>query len=171
MSWTAPKTFTANTLLTAADLNTYLRDNMRQMAPEVAKNTGGYFVVDGDNSLVERVPGSAQVLTSDSTTSTSFVDLATVGPSVTLDTGSLVAVWFAAQISNSGANQSRVGVDISGATTNPADDSQFTANTMAYGSWLFFSELSHGSNTFRLKYRASAGTATFSRRRILVMSM
>lgn len=177
MAWTAPSTWVASATLTAAQLNQQLRDNLLECAPALANDEGGYFVVDDTNSIVQRLAEKAYVDASETTTSTSFVDLATVGPQVTVTSGVRAIVWYASQVSNSGAGGiSRVAIDISGATTQSGQDSQslFFESTAANDAYnasqvVFFDTLTGGSNTFTLKYRVSAGTGTFTRRRIVVM--
>ena len=81
MAWTAPMTFIANAAITAAQMNTYLRDNLLETMPAKATETGGaFFVTTGTNQIAERVIKSARVETNQSTTSTTFTSTTTVSP-------------------------------------------------------------------------------------------
>jgi hypothetical protein len=75
------------------------------------------------NEIAERVGARETITTSETTTSTSYTDLATVGPTVTVTTGQLALVIWGAQLTNNTNNTSaRVSVDVSGASTIAADD-------------------------------------------------
>ncbi|MDT4991412.1 MAG: hypothetical protein QOH97_1304 [Actinoplanes sp.] len=176
MAWTAPATFTDGSILTAAQLNA-MRDNFNETAPAKATGAGGFIATNGVNSVIQRNPGSDTVNTSETTTSTSFVDLATVGPrALSVVTDVRAIVWFTAQLNNSGAgNESIVGVAVSGATTAAADDNVSLDNQSATA----FSDITAcratrftvtaGTNNFTAKYRVTAGTGAFRRRQIVVI--
>ena len=87
MAWSAPMTAVSGSVFTAAQFNTFVRDNLNETSPAKATTSGAYFTVSGTNEITERVPASASTLVSETTTSTSFTDLTTVGPEVTVDTG------------------------------------------------------------------------------------
>lgn len=121
--------------------------------------------------------GYDEVLTSQGTTSTSYTDLATVGPTVTLNvgaTGKVIAVWSAiTTLSATGASAS-VAISIDGGA--PGAATGFVSNfTGSGGSGACavrqITGLSAGSHTFRLKYLSSNGavTATFQNRSLLVL--
>lgn len=118
------------------------------------------------------------VLTSETTTSTSYTDLATVTDTVTVTIGNngraMVYVYSFISNSVSGAN-SFVTFAVSGATTSVAADNralQFqTYTTNAQGSYslaFLVTGLSTGSTTFKMKYRVDSGTGTFKNRQISV---
>lgn len=121
-------------------------------------------------------PADASVSALQGTTSTSFVDLTTAGPTVTMTTGSLVKVtMFCTQYNDTANFSSEMGFAISGATTQAATDAfalvhqTSVANSQeSFGaSWKF--SVTAGSNTFTAKYRAPAGhTAFFGSRYLLV---
>lgn len=120
----------------------------------------------------------ASVLTEQSTTSTSFTDLATSGPSVTLTTGTKALIVFGAGAYNSTTAYSRMSFAVSGATTLTAsDDYKFeiytsTGQIVVSGCYsVVLTGLTAGSNTFTCKYKASSGTASFYNRRIYVMDL
>lgn len=178
MAWTAPMTAVDGAVFTAAQFNASIRDNLMETAPAKATTAGGYFVADAVNSIVQRVTGSASIDTLQSTTSTSFTDLATVGPTVTVTTGARALVSIGSSMTNSQPDFfSIVGVSVSGATTIAPTDARSlnfkqTANTMGQGiqcSWVEMYNLTPGVNTFTLKYRVTGDTGVFSRRRLIVI--
>lgn len=169
-------TATANTAFTAAQFNTYVRDNLLETAPAKASSSGTYFVGSGVNSITERTVGLDFELASQTTTSGSFTDLATIGPDITVTTGTRAIVCLTAQIANNTVGGScLVGVDISGAHTEaPSDPNALQldsaiANQELSASHITMYTLTAGSNTFRMKYRVSTGTGTFARRKIVVI--
>lgn len=176
MAWTAPITWTSGTTLTAAQLNTLLRDNLLEQAPAKATETGSYFAVSGTNTIAERVPVFDEVSAAQSTSSGSYVNLSTTGPSVTTDTGSHAFVITSTRIENNTSDfQSHYSWAISGATTRAASDSTaVTTDGITGGNFCrltavdLLSDLTAGSNTFTAKYRVGGGTGTYADRRITV---
>lgn len=124
----------------------------------------------------------AEVLTSQTTASTTATDLATVGPSVTVDVPAnwLVAVRAASALGSStgtahvylvedGVSLSQI-LSFTGAV--PAGYATVPGSTTgtavaALGGWLLFSP-SAGSHTYKLQYDTTSGTGTFSGRRLWV---
>lgn len=113
----------------------------------------------------------AQVITAESTTSTTATDLATDGPSVTVTVGSSGRALVYA-----GAG---VGLDATGATAvvqlnrdSGAETVNFVtfvhnlggSGTVSEARGRLFTGLSAGSHTFKLRYFTTANTATFSAR-------
>lgn len=124
-------------------------------------------------------PSTAAVATSQTTTSTSYTDLATSGPAVSLETGTTALVTVTAGISNtvSGSQISAMGFAISGATTVAASDSfslQNQALAAVAGAQIvasasfYVTSLTAGTNTFTSKYRVTGGTGSFALRSIIV---
>ena len=120
--------------------------------------------------------------TSETTTSTTFTDLATVGPSVTLTTGTKALVTITSYIHNStNSTENFIGFAVSGATTIAADSTRclFLSNTstgngrpeLRYSYSYILTGLTAGSNTFTLKYRCSSGTLRAQNRIISVVDM
>lgn len=180
MAWTAPMTAVANTVFSAAQFNQHVRDNLNETAPAKATAAGSYFVADGVNSIAERAPQSDSVLTSQTTTSTSFTDLATLGPTITANTGPYALVFTHCQVSNSGAGSAYAGVNVSGASSiAPALNRSINligaaGATLGAGTAVLYAgsiALTPGSNTFTMQYRVSSGTGTFADRRIIVMPL
>lgn len=125
---------------------------------------------------------TAVVLTSETTTSSTFTDLATSGPSVTVTIGAngLALVILSGQMSNNtSGDYSVMGFVASGANTIAAslDRSLFhqasaTSNDMS-GSWIYMATgLSSGSTTFKAQYEIiTGGTGAFARRYITVVPL
>lgn len=178
MAWTAPMSATSNSVWTSAQWNTHVRDNLNATMIGTASAANRWIVASGVNALVERIPTSATVATVESTASTSYTNLTTVGPAVTVTTGTTALVFFTTRMSNSGANNgTSSSVDISGATTIAASDDwnlrgggRAAANGVERSSMAhLFTTLTAGSNTFTMKYKALAGTGTFTNRTITVI--
>lgn len=125
--------------------------------------------------------GQALITTNQLTSSTSYTDLSTVGPTVTVTTGTTaIAIWGGRydDDTNAGAD-GYMSVAVSGASTVAASD-----NYAAYGFQGFggnnqlpivtsyrFTGLTAGSNTFTAKYRRVGGTnAGFAFRWLIVMA-
>lgn len=178
MAWTTPMTWVANTPLTAAQLNQQLRDNMNETAPAKATQQGSIFVGNGQNSIVERSIVAHSVSTSQTTTSVSFADLATTGPTVTVTTGTSALVFLSANLKNATANEAAIaGVEVTGASSIAASDTNSllvragAADEIQATKTVRLSTLTPGSNTFTMKYRVTAGTATFLRRDMFVLPL
>jgi hypothetical protein len=120
---------------------------------------------------------AATVLTSQTTAGTSYTDLATVGPSVTVTTGTSAIVLITFEGEHGTLNGVALATyAVSGATTVAASDNSrivargyATGNSHSTGGAFLVSGLTAGSNTFTVKYRTAAGTATFSKRTIVVI--
>lgn len=178
MAWTAPVTFVAGAVLTAAQLNTYLRDNFAETAPAKATGTvGSYFVGAAANSIAERSMNQMFASASDTTTSSTFTDLSG-GPdtAVTVTSGARAVVFLSCSMSNNTVNGlSAMGFEVSGATTTGAAaaaalrGTSATVNANITASYVTVASLSAGSNSFTPKYSASTGTSSFGSRRVLVL--
>lgn len=59
MAWTTPRTYTTGELVTAAILNTHVRDNLLETAPAKITNIGDLLVGAGLNSLKSLALGAA----------------------------------------------------------------------------------------------------------------
>jgi hypothetical protein len=170
-------TAVANTVFTAAQFNTHVRDNLNQTAPAIATAPGQIFVATGVNSIAARTPTRARVETAETTGSASFTDLATVGPSVTVTTGTQALVIITAAINNNTATvASSASFSVSGATAFAADNTvRIARDGIAAGALVRYSaatlfSLTAGINTFTMKYSTQAATtATFSVREIIVI--
>jgi hypothetical protein len=179
MVWTPPLTAIAGSVLTAAEWNVSVRDNLNETAPALATQESTIFVGTGVNSIAERLPAEEAIVTQETTTSTSPADLATVGPTVTVTTGPNAIIYFRAGISNSTAGATAIaGYDTSGATTLAANiaraissDGLAANSRMRMGTTVFTDELTAGSNIFKMQYWVSGGTGTFIHRQISVLPL
>jgi hypothetical protein len=176
MAWSAPMTAVANTIFTAAQFNTHVRDNLNETAPAKATLEGQLFTASGTNAIVARRPTFSIISTIQTTSSVAYTDLATVGPTLTVTTGTRAIVMINAGISNDTLNgASYASLAVSGASAIAASDSFMVAsdgfpanNVVRYGITHMFNSLTAGSNTFTMKYRAGSGIAEF-RDRVMVL--
>lgn len=162
MSWTTPRTWTATEVVTAAEMNTHIRDNLNDLNIR--------------STLV-----SATVSTSESTASTTFTDLATVGPAVTTTVGTsgLILVILTSHVAvDTAGGFATMGVAVSGATTVATNEAYavtyqaYAINAAHQGSAVFPLVVNPGSNTFTAKYHSTGGaTATFAARSITVVPL
>lgn len=130
----------------------------------------------GGTGIVTAIAG-ASVNTDQGTSSTSYTDLATSGPSVTLTTGTEVYITISAFVyrpSGTG-NTSFVAVAVSGATTIAAADANcialagvFSGGGISISRRFKLTGLTAGSNTFTLKYKVDGSTFNFNLRSIVV---
>jgi len=123
---------------------------------------------------------AAIVDTNQNTTSTSYTDLATAGPAVTLTTGTKVLVIIGAAIVPQTQNcEAFMSYAISGATTSAANDTRaisFYRNVsgIVYGAYSKATTVTvtAGSNTFTAKYKVgSAGNADILYRYMFAMDL
>jgi hypothetical protein len=179
MAWSAPMTAVANSTFTAAQFNQYVRDNLNETAPAKATAASQFPVSTGANAITMRSPSTARVDTSQTTTSTTYTDLATVGPRITVETGPIALVFFAADINNSAdTSLAKCSVAVSGASSVAASDqwmfsldgvaaSNFNRHSMAHT----FIGLTPGNNTFTMRYAVGSNTGTFRNRELNVFPL
>jgi hypothetical protein len=158
----------------AADFNTYVRDNLNQTAPAICTSLSSWFPASAVNQLAERFPTQANDLGASTTTNAAYANLADgLTTQVTVSTGNKALVLIYSNINNSvNGNRTWCGFDISGSTSRAADDTRAIDHSSNQGMrWgaTFLESLTAGSNTFTLRYRVTAGTGTFSVRRIAVI--
>lgn len=124
-------------------------------------------------------PQSATVVTSQTTASTTYTDLATVGPAVTVATGTKALVTIGASFAHGSTNGiAYMAPAVSSATTLAASDN-LAAVFQAYvgtaqGQFcnqFLITGLTGGSNIFTAKYRTPGGTATYALRWITVVAI
>lgn len=136
------------------------------------------FAVYG-TAWCETTPYSATVATDQTTTSTSYADLATTGPAVTVTTGTKALVTLSSASYNSaiGANQFHA-VAVSGATTLAAADANAIRDTAkvinyyaACARTFLVSSLTGGINVFTSKYKTSGTTAGFVSRDVTILGI
>ncbi len=124
-------------------------------------------------------PVAAATNATDTRTNTAYGDGAGGAlPAVTVTTGTKALVRLSANINNSGAaNSVFMGYAVSGASTIAATDNESLALAGAAGHQMqagyesYITGLTAGVNTFTAKYRAAAGTITFSVRKISVQAV
>lgn len=179
MAWTAPMTAVAGSTFTASQFNTNIRDNLNETAPAKATAASQVPVSTGANAIAMRVPATARVDANETTTSTSYVDLATPGPLVSVVSGTIALVWFAVEIANNTSNSlAKCSVEVSGASTVAVSDAWMlsmdgnAANNYSRGSMCHvFTGLAPGTNTFKLKYAVGSNTGSFKTREINVFPL
>jgi hypothetical protein len=182
MAWTAPMTAVSGSVFTASQFNTFIRDNLSETAPAKATTVGSYFVTSATNQIVERIPSNDLIATSQTTSSTSYTDLATVGPTITVTTSTCALIAIYTSIgSDTAGSTAWMSFDVSGATTLAANDNRAISHRpgsvaattdMRAGALFYLNTLTAGSNVFTAKYRVSGVmTGTYSNRRILVIPM
>ena len=158
MAWATPIIHAVGDILTASDWN----------------------ITSNDLSFLGDLQ-TAFVGTTESTTSSTFTNLATVGPSVTLVTGSGAIVTLGALLGNNSAGGSALmGFTISGATTTAASalaalrigNGASGASNSIQASFVVGIGTTAGTNTFTAQYeQTGGGTATFSARQITVQPL
>lgn len=159
MSWTDPSghVYSTGEVVSAATMNTYIKDNLLDLDRRATLS-------------------SATVATSQTTTSTTYADLTTSGPAVTVTTGTKGFVTLTSTMSNNTTGAfAYMGFAVSGATTTAAADTSalidqfYTGTAISRSSAGCTSTLTAGSNTFTSKYKVSSNTGTFYDRVILVI--
>lgn len=182
MAWATPPTFSSGNVLTAAQLN-ILSGDLNETAVAKATSGGQWFFSTAANTMVARTPAAATTVGGDqSTSSSTFTDLTTVGPAVTLTTGTTAMVFFSAfAFHSSPPGSADMSYAISGASTIAAgtftgsrvstESAASTAAKLAFTKVNWVTGLTAGSNTFTMKYLAVGGvaSATFNNRDILVV--
>lgn len=162
-------------ILTGAHMQ-IVRDNFAMTAPALATTSGQVFAASGANTIAARFPDFNTVATAQTTTSTSYVDLATVGPSIAnVTVGTRGLLFYGCQLSNDTSGQTSI-MAPTGATLVSASDSQglslkaAAANQSMQASYtLFLGGMTPGTYTFTPKYRVTGGTGSFQDRRMQIV--
>lgn len=179
MTWTAPMTAVAGSIFTAAQFNTYVRDNLLECPAAKSTTAGSIFATDNSGLIVERIPVTARVDAAESTTSASPADLATVGPSVTCTTGSHALIIWSAEMGNTTVSAPGIaGVLISGATSeSPTVNNELRQESSGASEFQRAStvrlktDLTPGVNTFKMQYWTTTGTLTLNYRELTVIPL
>lgn len=179
MVWTAPMTAVTGVVFTAVQFNLHVRDNLNTTAPAMAATAGNLIVTTASKVVAERAPNVGYSGEAESTATTTYVDLATIGPVITVSTGTRALIMVGCEASNNTAGlASRMSFAVSGATTVAADDANSfliesgNINDEYQGTWVFIlTGLNSGSNVFTAKYRTSAGggVSSFDHRLLAVI--
>lgn len=175
MAWTTLPTY-GNGVLTAAMLNA-IKDNINETAP--AKAIVGawplHFTSTATNVIAAREIVDSLVTELNTTTSTTYTDMANVGPIVTVTTGTFALCFPASRVFNSAGGVSYASFLITGATTgDTATDGRGIANQGAddlRAASVQLMATTPGSNVFTMKYRVSSATGTFQSRRLCIMGL
>lgn len=197
------KTFTAGEVFTASDANTYLmQQSLMVFTNEAARNTAISSPSEGmmcyltaptepsatgmtitgirqiyDGAAWTTVsPLSGLVTTAQTATSATYGDLATVGPTVTIRTGTSVIITLSATVNTTVANYgATMSFAVSGATTlAAADDNAIFGYSLdgdvyvALSRTFLLGGLTAGVNTFTAKYKHQTGNVGFLRRSLTV---
>jgi len=168
MVWSTPMTAVTNQIFTASQFNSNVRDNLLETAVANATTAGSLFRVSGNNSITEAIPGYNEVLASESTTSTSYTNLTTVGPQVTVTTGVSALVFMRAEIGQSVSGAGAwIGLAISGATTQAAGTlyelghgAETSGNFYTHFDIFRVTGLTPGSNTFTMQYKSLSSSSS-----------
>ena len=163
MAWTTPRTWTTSELVTAAMMNTHVRDNLNFLS--------GW--------------GTNQNSDSRTYTNTGFLDLdaltggagSMAAVAVTVTTGTSAVVFINAFLANNtlGAFMT-LGYKVSGATTIAASttlqhESGAASDLEEMAGMRIEDALNAGSNTFEIQAVTSAGTADIRRPRLVVVPL
>jgi hypothetical protein len=180
MAWSAPLTAVSNTALTAAQWNASVRDNLNETAPAKATTAGSIFVATGTNAIAERIPGVTTIATAETTASTTYANLTTVGPQVGVTTGTkAIAIWAVRMSNNTAGQNCFASVSLSGATPTIPGNDAYTVRFQAYGSnatarascMHMYTGLTAGVNNFTVVYRVDGGTGNFADRELVVIPL
>lgn len=163
----------------AVDVAAVLASNVVTTAKILDGNVTTAKIFDGavTPSKLDLDPATTSVATSQTTTSTSYTDLATAGPAATVTIGAngLALVIITGKLFNSGVNDTFMGYAVSGANTVAATDTTAQVVNSTPGqrnsTMSLLTGLTPGSTTFTAKYRVAAGTGTFSDRNIIVIPL
>jgi hypothetical protein len=183
VAWTAPFTAVAGSVLTASQINVFVRDNLNETMPAKAVRPGSIFAVSDQHEIVERTADAFSDNESVEITATSFDDPSTgsPGPSRTVVTGPTALVGYRVNLRvPSVTARVEASYAISGATEREAS----TTRSLGYSVSNSGSGLQHrigvvdlatlltpGENTFTLKYNVSSGTGYAYDRRIWVLPL
>lgn len=183
MAWTTPMTAVANAIFTAAQYNTYVRDNLNQTMVAKATAAGQYFVSDGSHSVSPRTPsGIAVTNTVQTVVTTSGVwSNLTGGALNSVTTGTDVLVHLSAWLRMSSADiAGQISFAVTGATSLTPDDHNNricwdgtnTVQQTRMGSWGRLSNLTAGSNNFVMQGTSGTGvTLTYNMLHIFVIPL
>lgn len=174
-------TAVAGAALSGAEFNTFIRDNLNATAPGLASVAGSIFTTQTEHEIAERRPSGDSVDDSDTTDSTSYTDLVTYGPEVTVacGTGGAFVFLYCHQAHDTVGNYGAMSFEVSGAhTLAPYDGRSYihhtdgnTANIGAMSAALYVPDFTAGTSTFTAKYRTVGGEATFTFRKLAVLPL
>lgn len=108
------------------------------------------------------------IVTQEATSSSTFGDLATVGPVLSALPDGNYAIFFGAQML-AGTGQAIMSVQVNSTTADEGDSAQTGGNNMTIGRIILKTLTSSNNNSLTCKYRAGAGTSNFLRRFMIVI--
>ena len=165
------------------DLVTFINNNLVQKDGSVAFTavpSGPAADPVGDNQYARKAyvdaggTSGATVATGQVTSSSSYTDLATVGPTVTMTPppSGKVKVHIYCQSTNAGASGNLMSFALSGGNVLAAADARAVVNTGTdinrQGATFLLTGLASVSTVFTAKYRTGGGNGTFTDRHIVV---
>lgn len=162
----------------ATQANTYVWPATSGTANQVLTTDGGSPTVALSWSVGFAITrATADVTTSETTTSTSYTDLATVGPAITLTPGQAtdqMIVFSANGAVAANLRQMSVSVAIAGAAASDVDALVMTSGNVVYqvraSAHVLAAAVANGA-THTLKYKVAADTATFQNRRVSAFTL
>jgi hypothetical protein len=147
-------------------------------AGQVLKVNSGATAPEWGTVSTNPTTGDGEVTTAQTSTSATYTDLATAGPSCTVTTGTKALVILTADFNTNTVNsRNYMSYAVSGATTISASDNfaisclPWRINEDMTQTMIHVVTLTAGSNTFTAKYRVSANTGKWTNRRIFVMNL
>lgn len=154
MAWTAPRTWTTTELVTAAMMNTHVRDNLVYLG-----GSSGAFVSTSATAFTNTAFADMDALTAGPLASPLIV-------SVLTQTSALVTV-SASSIVQATSGDCRISYRVSGATTVASNDNWSlrvsSASSTRGGSFVHHvTGLTVGTNTFEMQARVTANNATIA---------
>lgn len=146
-----------------------------------ASGSGIYWLFQYDSSqatykwvFIGGPPMSHEILTDETTSSTTYVDLTTVGPTLTLPRGGDYKTEFGAQMYNATGSNAAVAAIKRGAAATSDNDSIFiqnpTANLVLPGSRSLIITGMAASDVVKVQYKSSAATAAHALRRYMMIT-
>lgn len=196
MAWSAPMTAVANAAFPAADFNTYLRDNLNVLGPNTSNVANGFPArrfMRGQSAGVPFMRDVGQtdstIATQETTTSTSYTNLTTVGPSCTAFSvsGWVFVIAYCNTVTTvtatGGVDGAGMSYELIGAVTNiPANDIWATMTSQPVASAneniqnramsaRLHAVTANETITVTCKYRNTTGQGWFSDRYLLVVSL
>jgi hypothetical protein len=119
---------------------------------------------------------SATVATEQTTNSSTYTDLATAGPAVTITTGTkALVIVTSAILMNATDNLGYMSYAVSGSTTIAASDTvavdSIAQTYQRFSAASRLTSLTAGSNTFTAKYKSATTTGYFKNREIIVIDL
>ena len=114
---------------------------------------------------------ATEIATSETTSSASFVDLATVGPTLTgIPDGKYLIIFGASSKNTTAGSGAKMSIDINGGGAADADSTNCAVDQFVDVARFRTKTLANnGSNTITAKYRVTANTGTFANRSLIAI--